>query len=252
MTSATAPRDIFLLIGQSNMAGRAAIEPADRIPIPGVWVQDRDGQWQPALDPLHWDQPDLAGVGLARTFAQVLLARRTHATIGLVPAAMGGSALGDWRPGAPLFREAVNRMRTALGDFGMLRGILWHQGETDSRDEALARDYGDRWAEMIVALRGELGVPGVPVIVGALGDFVGERDRGELPGYPFARLVNQQLALLPQRVVRAAFVPSQGLGHQGDRLHFDRGALIELGRRYAEAWLQLDQSWPTMRIEPQP
>jgi hypothetical protein len=246
----SAPRDIFLLIGQSNMAGRAAIETPDRVPIPGVWALNRELKWQPATDPLHWDKPNMAGAGMGRSFARTLLALRPNTTIGLVPAAMGGSALDEWKPGAPLFKQAVERTRAALAGGGVLRGILWHQGESDTGNERLALTYDERWREMITTLRAELGAPNVSVIVGGLGEFVPTR-RGPdgKSTAPFAEVVNEQLALLAVRVPRVAFVSAASLGHRGDLLHFDRAAQMEFGRRYAHAFLMLEAGWETMPVD---
>src|SRR4051794_10431428 len=66
------PLQLFLLIGQSNMAGRGKVEPQDRVPHPRVWVLDKDDQWAPAIDPLHFDKPKVAGVGLGSRFGRTL------------------------------------------------------------------------------------------------------------------------------------------------------------------------------------
>jgi hypothetical protein len=233
--------DIFLLIGQSNMAGRGAIEEEDRRPIPGVYMLDRNLSWVPAADPLHYDKPDIAGVGIGRSFARRLQAARPGAQIGLVPAAFGGTSLSEWQPGGPLYAEAVRRMKAALAH-GRLRGILWHQGEADSSDERLAQAYPERWLRLIQHLRADLDAPGVPVVAGALGDFLIAR-RGRRN--PDARLVNEQLARLPLLAPNVAFASAAGLTHKGDEVHFDSPSLREFGRRYALAFLALDPAWDT-------
>ena len=45
--------DLFLLVGQSNMAGRGKVEPADQIINPRIWVLNQEQKWSPAVDPLH-------------------------------------------------------------------------------------------------------------------------------------------------------------------------------------------------------
>src|SRR6185369_5608428 len=59
------PRDLqlFLLVGQSNMAGRGPVEPQDREPIPQVFSLNKQMEWAPAIDPLHFDKPEIAAVG---------------------------------------------------------------------------------------------------------------------------------------------------------------------------------------------
>src|SRR5581483_10792359 len=110
------PRDLqlFLLIGQSNMAGRGKIEEADRVPIPRVLMLTKDLQWVPAVDPVHFDSPSRVGVGIARTFGRVLADANPSATIGLIPAAVGATSLDQWKPGGKLYVDAVRRAREAM------------------------------------------------------------------------------------------------------------------------------------------
>lgn len=235
------PRDLelFVLIGQSNMAGRGAIDAGDREPIPGIWVQAKDLSWKPAVDPLHYDKPEIAAAGLGRSFAKALKTARPNSSIGLIPAAFGGSALEEWKPGSIHYTEAVRRTRAALRD-GRLRGILWHQGEADAKDENLARSYVPRFEAFIRQLRADLNAPDVPVIVGELGRFYRNRPND---GAKFAEVVNAQLMRIPNSVPHSAFVSSEGLTDKGDSTHFDTRSLHELGGRYAAAFLRLDRSW---------
>src|SRR5690349_7266005 len=100
-TAFAEPRDLqlFLLIGQSNMAGRGKIEAIDRVPIPRVLMLNKELQWVPAIDPVHFDSPSRVGVGIARTFGRVLAEANPSATIGLIPAAVGATSLDQWKPG---------------------------------------------------------------------------------------------------------------------------------------------------------
>jgi len=231
--------ELFLLIGQSNMAGRGVIEPSDLAPIPGIYVQARDLSWKPAIDPLHYDKPDIAAGGLARPFAKALLAAHPGAAIGLIPAAFGGSALDEWKPGSTHYSEAVRRTKAALKD-GRLRGILWHQGEADSKDEALARSYRQRFETFIRQLRADLGAPDVPVVAGEIGRFYHDRPNDAAK---YATVVNEQIASIPETVPHSGYVSSEGLKDKGDATHFDTPSLRELGARYAAAFLKLDTGW---------
>ncbi|MEL7264208.1 MAG: sialate O-acetylesterase, partial [Planctomycetota bacterium] len=62
------PTDIFLLIGQSNMAGRGTVDEAAKQANPRVFSLNKDAMWVPAIDPLHFDKPGLVGVGPGKTF----------------------------------------------------------------------------------------------------------------------------------------------------------------------------------------
>lgn len=230
------PTDIFLLIGQSNMAGRGIVTGEDRQPIPGVFAFSKERQWVPAIDPVHFDRPDRTGVGLGRTFAATLIRLGAAKNVGLVPAAFGGSALAEWVPGGTHYTNAVDRLKAALAASpgARLRGILWHQGEADSSDEERAITYRLRFARFIAALRKDLDAPNVPVLIGQLGEFV------EIAKYPQLPLIQRELATIPLHVPLSGFVSSQGLGHKGDLLHFDSPAMKEFGRRYALEWLKFN------------
>jgi hypothetical protein len=236
-----APRDLdlFLLIGQSNMAGRGVPEAEDKQPIPSVFMLDKAMQWAPAIDPLHSDKPDIAGVGIGRSFAKELQRQRPGARIGLIPAAFGGTSLEQWKPGGKLYTDAVARCRKAM-ESGTLRGILWHQGEADSGKPELAHNYRYRWAAFIQQLRADLAVPDVPVVVGQLGEFYSVRNGGKSP---YAHIINEHLAMLPLDVKHVAFVSSAGLKDKGDGVHFDTAGLKTFGRRYAFSFLQLAPEW---------
>lgn len=220
---------IFLLIGQSNMAGRGQVEAGDREPHPRVFVLNKELAWVPAADPLHFDKPERIGTGLGKTFGMVVADARPGATLGLVPAAFGGSALDEWAPGSPHYVNAVTRAREALKR-GTLAGILWHQGESDRAPDKVAT-YADRFAAFITQLRADLGAPNAPVIVGEIGRFA-----------PNEGPINAAIRSLPAKVSHCAVVSSEGLPGRPEEpevLHFESPGFRELGRRYAKAWLEL-------------
>lgn len=228
--------DLYLLIGQSNMAGRGPVEARDREPIPGVFALTEANTWVPAVDPLHWDKPGIAGVGPGRGFAKRMREAEPTVDIGLIPAAFGGTSLEQWAVGGKLYTDAVERTRTALrlaGPGAKLKGMLWHQGEAECGKEALANTYIERWSVIVAALKKDLNAPDVPVIVGQLGTFL------EAAKSPFAGVVNAQLKAIPSRIPNTAFVSSEGLKDKGDMVHFDSEGARELGRRYAAGLLGL-------------
>ena len=72
---------LYLLIGQSNMAGRGAVEEADKTPHPRVLSFTKQNAWAPAVDPLHFDKP-IAGVGLGSAFGRAMAEANPGVTIG--------------------------------------------------------------------------------------------------------------------------------------------------------------------------
>lgn len=228
---------LFLLAGQSNMAGRGKVEPADRVPHARVLMLDKQRVWVPAIDPMHFDKP-IAGVGLGRAFAARVAETDPAVTIGLIPVAAGGSPIGTWQPGgfhdqtnSHPWDDAIARARVAM-QAGTLKAILWHQGESDSTPE-LAPAYEAKLHELIARFRATLGAPDVPFVVGQLGRFA------DAPWDDARRTVDAAHRTLPGKVPRTAFVSSDGLVHGGDKVHFDAASLRELGRRYAVAYAAL-------------
>lgn len=228
---------VYLLMGQSNMAGRGPLDAFSRQEHPRVRVFTEDQRWVAAREPLHWDKPT-AGAGLGLTFAIAMAEVSPDTVIGLVPCAVGGTPLVRWEKGGDLYARAVARAREAIR-YGTLSGVLWHQGENDTGNRTDAETYADRCARMLSNLRADLGMPSLPVVVGELGRFLPEEDQDGQP--IFWRVVNDQLHLLPVRLQHVAVVSSEGLTALDDGIHFDTPSLREFGRRYAAAMLRLQQ-----------
>ena len=228
---------LFLLVGQSNMAGRGIVEDQDRTPHPRVLMLSKDDAWVPAIDPMHFDKP-VAGVGLGRTFGIQIAETNPDITVGLIPCAVGGSPIDAWKPGefyAPTrshpWDDAMRRAKLALKS-GVLRGILWHQGESDSNDN-LAAGYEAKLHDLVQRLRTELDAPDVPFIAGQMGNWP------DSPWQAATKMVDKAHQDLPARVPHTAFVRSEGLQHKGDKVHFDAASYREFGKRYAEAFAKL-------------
>lgn len=228
---------LFLLIGQSNMAGRGVVEDQDRTPHTRVLMLTKSGEWMPAKDPMHYDKP-VAGTGLGKTFGSIVAQDDPNVTIGLIPCAVGGSPIDAWQPGVVYeptkshpWDDAIRRAQAAL-KVGVLKGILWHQGESDSTDK-LASIYQGKLHELILRLRGALNAPDVPFIAGQMGRFA------DAPWSEWKAIVDRAQRGLPTQVQYTAFVSSEGLEDNGDKIHFNASSYRELGRRYAVAYRAL-------------
>lgn len=226
---------LFLLAGQSNMAGRGKVELQDRQPHDRVLVLNQAGEFVPAIDPLHFDKPQIVGVGLGKTFGVDYAKAHPGVTVGLVPCAVGGSPLASWQPGSlheqtgtyP-YDDCIRRMRVAMKS-GTLQGILWHQGESDSTQDS-SHVYEERLIELISRMRQAFDAPEVPFIIGQLGRFEGR------PWNEFRERVNDAHQAIPARVRKTGFVSSDGLSHAGDKLHFNAESQRTLGHRYFQVF----------------
>ena len=217
---------LYLLIGQSNMAGRGKVAKEDQTAHPRVLKLDKQDRWVP-----------MAGVGPGLSFGKALAEADAKVQIGLIPCAAGGSPITVWKKGAAWrqtrskpYDEALRRVAIAR-ERGVLKGILWHQGESDSNPKA-APLYAERLDDLIARLRRDLHAPNVPFLAGGLSDTALER-KSE------AKVVDQALRQLPSQVKRTAYVSAEGLGLKSDNAHFTAASARELGRRYAQALLAL-------------
>ena len=214
------------------MAGRGLLNTTTPLTHPNISMY-RDGQWQLATEPLHIDKTT-AGISLGISFAHHILAHSPNTQIGLLPCAVGGTPLSRWMPKNDLYENAVSIAKTALSNGDLLKGILWHQGEADSKDIPTANSYGARLTAMITALRAELQADHVPFISGELGHFLQNHEQ-----CTYFTQINQTLRTLKQP--HYACVSAQGLTDIGDNVHFDGPSLREFGKRYAIQYLSLSR-----------
>ena len=228
---------LYLLAGQSNMAGRGKVTDDDRRAHPRVLALGKDGKWHPAVDPLHWDKGS-AGVGLGRSFAIALAEKNPDVVIGLIPTACGGSPISSWEPGgyhgqtkSHPYDDAIARAKTAMAD-GTLKGILWHQGESDCKAES-APKYQERLTALIARFRKDLNSPAIPVVIGQLGQF---KTR---PWNDQRRQVDAAHQTVAKADDNVGFVSSEGLTCKSDNIHFDAKSLREFGGRYAKVCRKL-------------
>ena len=141
------PLNLYLLIGQSNMVGRDAIEDEDRWTDPRITTWTLEGDWTQAKNPLPHSDGGSNGVGPGMSFARVMIEHDPSVKIGLIPCAVGGMPLSRWVKGADHYENAVKQAREAM-KHGQLKGILWHQGESDSDTPERANTYLDRLTNM--------------------------------------------------------------------------------------------------------
>jgi len=245
---ATPPADpakfeLYLLVGQSNMAGRGPLTPADKVADPRVLVLDHADKWVTKGEPIHFDKPGMLGVGPGYTFGKLMADHKPGVIIGLIPCAFGGTTLEQWDPKSTdkklyppdnLYENAIRRAQIAMKS-GTLKGILWHQGEGNSGSEAAAKDYAARLAQLIASFRTDLNAPKVPFIVGEIGYFL--YVKGPLP-----ERVNSEIDKVPQVSPYCAVASAKGLTDKGDHLHFNNASQKELGKRYFEAYLQMQDA----------
>jgi hypothetical protein len=225
---------LFVLAGQSNMAGRGIPDSLSKVTDPRILVLSKNNEWIPATDPLHYDKPE-AGVGPGISFAQEMLKGYGDrpVKIGLIPAAVGGTSIDKWVPGAydsitqtHPYDDAIRRTKTAMLT-GVLKGILWHQGSSDAAP-AKQIGYLQKQVTVINRFRDDLGVPQLPFVAGELGYYNANK-----------LAFNQMLQQLPSQIAHVKVVSAEGLTPNADSIHFNTFSARILGLRYAKAMQSL-------------
>ena len=254
---------LYLLIGQSNMQGAgspfsASLDAPDsrvvkfgsRAGMEPIFV--KGGHNLTALDTNN------SGVGMGIEFGKSMLAAQSdpEVVIGIINHALGSSAIQWWAPGVIdndqinpitglnyyLYDEAVQRV-TAASNYGVLKGVLWHQGEyncgSNTTPDSDPAGYAARLQTLVSNLRNSFGKPGLPFVcakfvpaswVDANGNTV------VYTGLPFRATVEAALADLPNQRSNAFCVDNNGLRGRADQLiHFDSYSQRLLGQRYAAA-----------------
>lgn len=234
---ATVPADakrfhLYLLAGQSNMAGRGIVEPQDTIGHPRILTLNRDGRWEIAKDPIHFDK-SAAGVGPGLSFAREMVKQDSTIVIGLIPCAAGGSGIDHWlddryweQTKSFPWNNAVLRTRLAMKD-GVLKGVLWHQGEADSSPEKAVL-YAAKLVALVNKFRVAFGLPDLPFVAGELPDF----NKG-------AVRLNPQLYEVAKVLGYFAVVSGKGFKALADGVHIDAVSQRVFGGRYAEGMRKL-------------
>ncbi len=217
--------DIYLVIGQSNMAGRATIREKDTAPLADTYLftGDEATPFVVATNPLNRystvrKKMSMQRLGPSFAFAQSMVAEHPDHDIGLVVNAKGGTKIVQWLPGTELYEEAISQTHKAL-KYGTLRGVIWHQGEGDSHSIRVDMYLG-RLEILISAIREEFNDPNLPFIAGQLYDNENRH------------AFNEMLLQLPGFIKHTGVALSAGT-NTTDGTHFDSESAIIMGNRYA-------------------
>lgn len=211
---------IYLLIGQSNMAGRASYTEEESKPLTSAYLLNEQDTWEPASNPLNRYSTIRKGLGMQKlnpgySFALEMLRVKEDNSVGLIVNAKGGTRIEQWAKGTHFYKEAVRRALEAKKT-GTLKGILWHQGESDHGNP---EGYAEKLQELVENLREDLEIEDLAFVAGQI--------IGPSP-------INDEIARLPDLVPNTGVASSEDL-KTTDRWHFDTASIKELGRRYAAA-----------------
>ncbi len=227
---------VFILSGQSNMAGRGLVEPEDTIANERVFTINQAGEIIPAREPLHWYEPQLTGLDCGLSFGKTLAPHLPDSvTILILPTAVGGSSISQWI-GDSTYRNVTLfsnfKEKVAMGKAnGTIKGILWHQGESDTGSEDSIELYQERMKTLFLKFRTEIGNDTLPVLIGELGSFSANNENWQA--------INRQIKDYVTSDPFSGLIPTSDFNHKGDFIHFDSEGQRTMGQRFAAKFLEL-------------
>ena len=254
--------DLWLLAGQSNMQGVGALEgepPAvDSVRFFGLdhcWgvAHGRLHDYRTAAAPVYnriraelngttefLPRYDHTGIGPGTAFGQYLF-KKTGVPQGLVPAALGGTAMAHWDPEkkdagpeGSLYAAMLDSIRLTGG---RISGLFWYQGCSDTGGDGSHLAYADATRKFFAALKSDLNFPDMPVVMVQIAGVV----TGGMPDPACdARWAHVREAQrnFQEKTEKIAVVPACDLCYE-DGIHLDQTSQYVLGRRCGEAMCAL-------------
>jgi hypothetical protein len=225
---------VFILAGQSNMAGRGLVESQDTIPSERIFTINKNGKAIVAKEPLHFYENTLTGLDCGLSFGKAIIKEAPRRiSVLLIPTAVGGSSIGQWL-GDSTHRNVKLlsnfKEKVAIGKkFGEIKGILWHQGESDTNSSDAPR-YSEGLGQLFKIFREAAGNENLPILIGELGGYSDNK---------YWTVVNEQIHHYSATDNNTAVIKTSDLKDKGDKLHFNSEGQRILGQRFAESYLKM-------------
>lgn len=247
------PDEIFILSGQSNMAGRGGIRTIhhkdgsickewDGVVPPeceaeggAIWCLNAKLEWVKAQEPLHHDIDigKVCGMGPGLVFAASLLRQRKGngdkiaPSIGLVPCAIGGTKIMEWEKGSQLYEQMVKRARFATKSSGILKALLWYQGESDTCSSQNVKEFPQRLDSLFKNIRADLQNDSLPIIQVGI----------TAKNHPFPDFLEEvRRAQMAVTLPGVYHVDGKGLTLLEDNIHLDMNSQVQLGKMLADSY----------------
>lgn len=248
---------IYLSFGQSNMEGNAKIEPEDTVSVDNRFqvleavncpeLKREKGKWYTAVPPLCRCK---TGLTLTDYYGRTMVAHLPkNVKVGIINVAVGGCKIElfdkdkyetymttapDWMKGMVKeydgnpYARLVEMAKIAQKD-GVIKGILLHQGESNTGDTLWTKKVKIVYDNLMKDLN--LNPKNVPLLAGETVNA----DQGGI-----CASMNTIIATLPKTIPNSHVISSSGCTVAKDNLHFDAAGYRELGKRYAKKMLSLN------------
>ena len=242
---------IYLAFGQSNMEGQGTIEAQDKTVDPRFQMLStidnfngrKLGTWNDAIPPLANKH---GGLGPTDYFGRTLVEKLDpQIKVGVVVVAIAGCSIvafdspldqGYMSTQASWFKDIVKdygddpyqrlvEMAKKAKEDGVIKGIIFHQGETDEGDS----DWPNKVKKVYDRLVKDIGLDAnIPFFA------------GEVPYQGSSKGTNNNIRKLPQQSKNFYLVSAEGLNDLDMmRIHFSSQGYRDFGKRYAEKVMEV-------------
>ena len=232
------PMLVYILSGQSNMVpqGKWNDMPDDLKKTSDSVYEFKSPQWYP-YKPSKLFGPE-------HSFADAMARANPNFRIGIFVFSQGATNLyEDWTPDKKdktdsLYSRLIRIAQVALKAPNVsLGGMVWLQGEGDTKRKETAEKYGANLKTFIECVRKDLNAPTMPFVVGHI-----KPNPNDLPvlrkNCPFIDIVQMAQANLKLEHTRLALTENIERD-SGDHVHYGTKGMIEVGKIFAEAMQKL-------------
>lgn len=237
----------FVLYGQSNASGRGTGAAPVYEHNNRIFNFRNNGVWEVASEPIDsatgttadndpsWDGPAAAN-GFGMAFANRLCELHDTVEIGLIPCARGGTRLAQFRA-IPNTKNLYGRMSKRVvdsSDLGTLAGILFWQGEADTRDPKIETlKWSDNFGNLVARSRTDFGNAKLPWAYVRLNNLRTTQIQANASGQPYWNTLRQLQTNLS--ISNVVMVSSDGAAFQTDKTHCTTAGYVTMGIRIADA-----------------
>jgi hypothetical protein len=228
---------VFIMAGQSNMAGRAQVEPSDTISNQRILSINSKGELILAKEPLSFYEPKMKGLDCGVSFGRELFKHIPDSiSILLVPTAVGGSGIDQWicdslHRGVRLMSNFKEKVQISH-KYGHIKGLLWHQGESDAK-ESLVYNYSKKLKKIFKIFREITKEKNLPILTAQIGTFGLDKI--------LQNNINQAIVVNSKKDKHTYIIRNDDFADNGDKLHFDSKSQRIMGERFAKKYIEIKE-----------
>ncbi len=224
---------VFMMAGQSNMAGGGIVESQDTLASNRVLTISKKGRLILAKEPIDLYNKGRSGLSCGVSFGKNLVKEiPNNISILIIPTAIGATSIEEWL--ADEKRLNVNllsnfREKLELGEkYGIVKGILWHQGESDAVPDKIP-SYEKNLKKLFSQFRSYAKNLKLPILTAELGSFSTQPDQWEA--------INKVIRTNALNDPYTTCFSTSDLKDRGDKVHFNSASQRTLGIRFAQNYL---------------